>query len=169
MKGVQPNRGYELPLNDLSGRIPLVDRGLNGQTKDNSYYTNGHSNDNSHHTNGREYGLGNGPPRARACPPTALHKSCTGNIHQQTDLLICCPKTTSQHLTLIPNERQNRSSLHSVYSMIGPFQYLISQSLKFQGTIHFRGENNACESIKHRWKVISVNTCAASSFRTPRS
>jgi hypothetical protein len=45
----------------------------------------------------------------------------------------------SQHLRLIPKERQNKASLHSVCLKIGLFQYLISQRLKFQGIIHFQG------------------------------
>jgi hypothetical protein len=71
------------------------------------------------------------------------HKSCTGNtltrqhpsLNQSADMLPEDDVTISQ---TDPNERQNRANLHSVCLMIGPFQYLISQSLKFQGAVHFR-------------------------------
>jgi hypothetical protein len=85
----------------------------------------------------REYGLVTESPTIPASPPTAIQKSCTDNIDHQTDLLSCCLKTTSQHLRLIPQERQNSACLQFVSPIIGRFQYLIVQRLKFQAAILF--------------------------------
>jgi hypothetical protein len=72
------------------------------------------------------------------------------------DLLAEGDVTTSQ----IDRERTIKQAqfIISVCLVIGTFQYLIGSWLKFQGTVPFEGENNACESINPFWKN-NVSEC----------
>jgi hypothetical protein len=65
---------------------------------------------------------------------------------------------TSQHNRLEGQNRQNTASLNFESVMIGPFQYLMSQRLKFQGTIDFRGRGQ---------RVINYQLPLESTFNEP--